>query len=88
MSGSKAALCFPSGSVVKNLPVLQEIQIQPLGQEDPLEKETASHSSFFARESQGQRSLAGYSPWNHKESDMAEHSLNAGLCLKAGCCDE
>ena len=43
---------------------------------------------FFARESQGQRSLAGYSPWNHKESDTAEHSLNAGLCVKVRCCDE
>ena len=43
---------------------------------------------FFARESERQRSLAGYSPWNRKQSDTAEHSLNAGLCLKAGCCDE
>ena len=47
MSGYKAVQRFPSGSAVKNLPALQEIQIQPLGQEDPLEKETASHSSFL-----------------------------------------
>ena len=26
------------------------------------------------RESHGQRSLAGYSPWNHKESDMTEQA--------------
>ena len=29
---------FPGGSVVKNLPAVQETQIQSLGQEDPLEK--------------------------------------------------
>ena len=30
---------FPSGSVVKNLPVMQESQVQSLAWEDPLEKE-------------------------------------------------
>ena len=29
---------------------------------------------FLPGESHGQRSLAGYSPWGHKESDMTEHS--------------
>ena len=47
VSGYNAGLRFPSGSVVKCLPVLWEIQIQPLGQEDPLEKETATHSIFL-----------------------------------------
>ena len=27
---------------------------------------------FLSGESQGQRSLAGYSPWGHKESDTTE----------------
>ena len=27
---------------------------------------------FLTRESRGQQSLAGYSPWGHKESDMTE----------------
>ena len=27
---------------------------------------------FFSGESHGQRSLAGYSPWGHKESNMIE----------------
>ena len=39
-----------------------------LGQEDPLEKEMASHSSILAWEIHGQRSLAGYSPWGHKRA--------------------
>ena len=28
---------------------------------------------FLPEESHGQRSLAGYSPWGHKESDTTEH---------------
>ena len=40
----------PGDSMVKNLPVLQEMQIQSLGQEDPLEKEIATHSSILAWE--------------------------------------
>ena len=34
--------------LVKNLPVMKETQIQSLGQEDPLEKETADYSSILA----------------------------------------
>ena len=34
--------------VVKYLPEMQETQIQSLGQEDPLEKEMATHSSILA----------------------------------------
>ena len=41
---------FPSRSAVKNLPTKQETRIQSLGQEDPLEKEMATHSSIFTRE--------------------------------------
>ena len=38
---------FPGGSVAKNLPAVQEMQLQSLGQEDPLEKEMATHSSIL-----------------------------------------
>ena len=38
----------PGGSVVKNLPAMQETQVQFLGQKDPLEEEMASHSSILA----------------------------------------
>ena len=33
---------------VKNLPAMQEIQVQSLGREDPLEKGMATHSSILA----------------------------------------
>ena len=44
---------FPSGSAVKNLPAVQKMQemwVQSLGQEDPLEEEMATHSSNLAWE--------------------------------------
>ena len=34
--------------MVKNPPAMQEMWVQSLGQEDPLEEETATHSSIFA----------------------------------------
>ena len=39
---------FPGGSVIKNLPAIQETNVQSLGQEDPLEKEMTIHSSILA----------------------------------------
>ena len=58
--------------MLKNLPAMQETQIQSLGWEDPLEKEMATHSSILAWKSHGWRSLAGYSPWGCKELDVTE----------------
>ena len=55
--------------LVKNLPAMQEIQIQSLGQEDSLEKEMAAHSSILPGESHGQRSQAGYTVRGIPESD-------------------
>ena len=34
--------------MVKNLPAMQETQVQSLGQEDPLKKGMAIHSNVFA----------------------------------------
>ena len=46
---------FPRGSVVKHLPAMQEtqqeLQVQSLGGEGPLEEETATHSSTLAGKS-------------------------------------
>ena len=38
---------FPGGSVVENLPAMQEMQVRSLDQEDPLEKEMTTHSSIL-----------------------------------------
>ena len=60
---------------VKILPTMQETQVQPLSRRDPLEKEWQPTPVFLPRESHGQRSLAGYSSWGHKESDMIEQLI-------------
>ena len=38
----------PDNSEVKSLPTMHETWVRSLGQEDPLEKETATHSSILA----------------------------------------
>ena len=43
-------LGFPDGSVVKYPPAMQEMWVRSPDQEDPLEKEMATHSSILARE--------------------------------------
>ena len=62
---------------VKCLPAMWETRVRFLGQEDPLEKEMAIHYSTLAWKIPWTRSLIGYSPWGHKESDKTErlHSL-------------
>ena len=57
---------------VKHLPTVWETWVRFLGQEDPLEKEMATHSSTLAGKSHGQKSVVGYSLWGRKESDMTE----------------
>ena len=52
--------------MVKNLPAMQETRVRSLGQEDPLENETATHSSILSQSSQEERNLAGYSQRGHK----------------------
>ena len=57
------SLGFSGGSVIKNVPAMQEMQVQPLRGEDPLEKETATHSDILAWEI----------PWTEKTGGL--HSM-------------
>ena len=57
---------------VKRLPTMPEIWVQFLGQEDPLEKEMAPHSSTLAWKIPWMEELVGYSPWGCKKSDTTE----------------
>ena len=41
----------------------------------------ANHPMFLPGEFHEQRNLEGYSPWGHKESDMAEQ-LRLSLCTQ------
>ena len=48
--------------MVKNPLAVQEIQVQSLGQEDPLEEETATHSSILAWTIPWTEEPSSYSP--------------------------
>ena len=58
--------------MVKNLPAMQKTLVRSMGKEDALEKGMAITPVFLPGEFHGQRSLAGYSPWGHKELDIIE----------------
>ena len=59
--------------MVKNLPAMQETQVQALGQEDALEKGKATHSSILAWRFPRTEEPGGlYSLWGCKKSDMTE----------------
>ena len=51
---------------------MQETQVWSLGQEDPLEEETAAHSSILAPKIP-QTEEPGYNLWGCKELDTTKH---------------
>ena len=61
----------------------QEIRVQSLGGEDPLEEGMATPSSILVHgKSHGHGSLADLSLWGHKESDTTEQLNNNSKQLK------
>ena len=69
---NSAAGDFPGGlwaslaaRLVKNLPAMYWTQVRSPGWEDTLEKEMAT-PAFLIGKSYGQRSLASYHSWGHK----------------------
>ena len=65
---------LPGGSVVKNPPANAGDMVLSLGQEDPLEKEMATHSSILAweipqRETHGRLQFMGSQRVKHDFSD-------------------
>ena len=72
---------FPSGSVVKNLPAMQETQetqVQSLGQEQPLEEGMATHSCL-------ENPMDGGAWWATvhwiADTDMTEHTAHITTSL-------
>ena len=55
---------------LQRLPAMQETRVRPLGWEDPLEKETATHSSTLAWRIPWREEPGGL--WGCKESDTTE----------------
>ena len=65
---------FPGGAMIENLPAnagdIREMQVRsPVGK-IPWRKEWPPTPVFLPGKFHGQKSLGGYSPWSHKESDM------------------
>ena len=60
---------------VKNLPPMQESQVWSLGHKVPWKREWQPSPVFLPWEFHEQRSLAGYNPWGHKESDTIEQII-------------
>jgi len=73
---------FPGGSVVKSLPAKQETEVWSLGQEDPLEKEMATHSSILAwrtpwiKEPGGLQTMESQKSWTQLNNNMSYASAN------------
>ena len=65
-------LGFPGGSAVKNLPAMQETRFDPWVRKICWRRKWQPTPVLLPGKSHGQRSLIGYSPWGHKESDMTE----------------
>ena len=57
---------------VKNLPAMQETQVQSLGQEDPPEKGMATHSSILAWEIPWTEEPGGLQSMGFQESETTE----------------
>ena len=57
---------------VKNLPARQEVRVRSLGQEDPLEKGMATHSSMLAWRTPYTEELGKLQSMGYKELDMTE----------------
>ena len=63
----------PMAQRARNPPATQETQVQSLGWEDSPGEGNGNPLQYSRLENpHGQRSLAGYSPWGHKESDTTE----------------
>ena len=76
---------FSGGAMVKNPPANagdKRCGFHPWVRKIPWRREWQSTSVFLPVKSYGQRSLVGYSPWGHKESDMTEHKyVGIYLCV-------
>ena len=66
--------------MVKNLPAMQEIHVRSLSSEDPLEEETATHSSILAWRLPWS-SLVDYSPWGCRVGHNLATNTYTFLCL-------
>ena len=72
-SAGKESACNAGG--------LQKHRFNPWVRKAPWRKKWQPTPVFLPGKSHGQRSLAGYSPWGRKESDVTEHTEVCGMSL-------
>ena len=65
-------LVFPVAQMVKNRPQCGRLGFDPWVRKIPWRRKWRPSPVFLPGEAHGQRSLVGYSPWDHRESDMTE----------------
>ena len=73
--------------MVKNPPASagdKETRVQPLGWEDPLEEEMATHSSVFASSIPWTEGPASHGTWGHRESDTTEEAWHCNARRACG----
>ena len=58
--------------MIKNLSAMQETTFDPWVGKIPWRREWLPTPVFLPGKFHGHRSLEGYSPWDHKQSDMTE----------------
>ena len=67
--------------LVKNLPVMQETQVQSLGQEDPLEKEMAHYSGILAWRLPWIEMPGRLQSMGSDTTEQLSHSMSVNLAL-------
>ena len=70
---------------LKHLPAMWETWVRSLGQEDPLEKEMATHSSILAWRIPWTEELGGLQSTGRKESDRPERLQFIAVVQGQGC---
>ena len=68
--------------MAKNEPAMQRPRFDPWVGKIPWRREWQPTPVFLPGEFHGQRSLEGFSPWGHKESDTAEVTEHTGTHIK------
>ena len=78
---------FPRGSMVKNLPAMQKVQVWSQVEKILWRRKWQPPPVFLPGKYHGLRILVGYSPWGRKESDTTEqlHFLSLSKRKKNPC---
>ena len=77
---------FPGGSVVTNLPAMQETQLGSLGRGDALDKGMATHSSFLAWRIPGTEEPGGLQSMGSDTTEMTkQQQQQQGMVYSKNC---